>query len=165
VYRWPRGHHWNSIPRILFDWGTIHIGIKIQKLRASIYVNDSAPLFRQVGLPDIDHSTVSGLHFHLVPGQHFPWQEAKDLKLEDDKIPGVKELEFQKKHLEEHIPVDATSLDDSLDLTIVREMSQEAPELGREERNKSGGKRKHDAADDDTPAEKPPKKSKKSKHH
>jgi hypothetical protein len=71
---------WGGIPRILLDWGK---DSQIQeKLEASIFVRDSAPLFRQAGLADIDHSTVSGLHFHLVPGQKIPFS-LSDVEIEE----------------------------------------------------------------------------------
>lgn len=59
--------HWGVIPRILFDYGN-----KIEKIReleGSPYISDPFLLFRQAGLSRIDHTNVSGLYFHLIPGQ------------------------------------------------------------------------------------------------
>jgi hypothetical protein len=61
---------WGGIPRILLDWGKEPQ--KLERLEASIFVRDSASLFRQAGLSEIDHTSVSGLHFHLVPGRKIP---------------------------------------------------------------------------------------------
>ena len=61
---------WGGIPRILLDWASKPE--KIRVLKASIYTADPEALFRQVGLPKVDHTNISGLHFHLVPGQNVP---------------------------------------------------------------------------------------------
>ena len=61
---------WGGIPRILLDWGD-KPG-KMANLESSIYTTDPTLLFRQVGLAKIDHANVSGIHFHLIPGQKVP---------------------------------------------------------------------------------------------
>lgn len=61
---------WGGIPRILLDWAGKPE--KIRDLDASIYTADPEALFRQVGLPKVDHANISGLHFHLIPGQNVP---------------------------------------------------------------------------------------------
>ena len=58
---------WGGIPRILLDYGKKPE--KLSELRDSIYSSDPFVLFRQAGPSRIDHANVSGLHFHLVPGQ------------------------------------------------------------------------------------------------
>lgn len=61
---------WGGVPRILLDWADD--SHRAAKLEASIYTADSDALFRQAGLADIDHANVSGVHFHLVPGEKVP---------------------------------------------------------------------------------------------
>lgn len=58
---------WGGIPRILLDYG--NKSEKLTELYDSIYSSDPFVLFRQADLFRIDHANVSGLHFHLVPGQ------------------------------------------------------------------------------------------------
>ena len=58
---------WGGIPRILLDYG--NKPEKLSELHDSIYSSDPFVLFRQAGLARIDHANVSGLHFHLIPGQ------------------------------------------------------------------------------------------------
>jgi hypothetical protein len=58
---------WGGIPRILLDYGN-----KIEKIREledGLYSPDPFLLFRQAGLSRIDHANVSGIHFHLIPGE------------------------------------------------------------------------------------------------
>jgi hypothetical protein len=58
---------WGGIPRILLDYG--NKPEKLSELHDSIYPSDPFVLFHQAGLSRIDHANVSGLHFHLIPGQ------------------------------------------------------------------------------------------------
>ena len=61
---------WGGVPRILLDWAD-----KPQManhLEASIYTAEPFALFRQACLAQIDHANVSGLHFHLIPGEKVP---------------------------------------------------------------------------------------------
>jgi len=77
VFSWlMKGHveeefrKWGGIPRILFDYS--RKPEKLSELRDGIYASDPIILFEQAGLSRIDHTNVSGLHFHLVPGQKVP---------------------------------------------------------------------------------------------
>jgi hypothetical protein len=61
---------WGGVPRILLDWA--NDPHRYNLLLDSIYTADTETLFRQAGLASIDHSTVSGTHFHLIPGLKAP---------------------------------------------------------------------------------------------
>jgi hypothetical protein len=61
---------WGGIPRTLLDDAAYPLPLK--NLEDSIYTADPEILFRQAGLPRIDHANVSGMHFHLVPGEIVP---------------------------------------------------------------------------------------------
>lgn len=61
---------WGGVPRILLDWANDLY--RHTELSDSIYLADTTALFRQADLAAVDHSTVSGVHFHLIPGLKAP---------------------------------------------------------------------------------------------
>jgi hypothetical protein len=61
---------WGGIPRLLLDYG--NSAVRQIALNDSVYFRDPPTLFQQAGLAMVDHTNVSGLHFHLVPGQKVP---------------------------------------------------------------------------------------------
>lgn len=61
---------WGGIPRILLDYA--NLPFRQITLRDSILVRKPARLFAQVGLALVDHLDISGIHFHLIPGQKLP---------------------------------------------------------------------------------------------
>lgn len=60
-------NRWGGVPRLLLDYGDKTERLK--DLEDTIYTADPFTLFRQAGLSRIDHANVSGLHFHLIPGE------------------------------------------------------------------------------------------------
>ena len=61
---------WGGIPRILLDYANLPVGQIM--LRDSIYVRKPARLFARIGLGLVDDLDISGLLFHLIPGQKLP---------------------------------------------------------------------------------------------
>ena len=57
---------WGGVSRILFDFSSKPE--KLAQIHDSIYSSDPFTLFGQPGMR-VDHSNVSGLHFHPLPGQ------------------------------------------------------------------------------------------------
>ena len=66
---------WGGIPRLLLDYG--NSAVRQMALNDSIYVRDLTTLFQQATAM-VDNENVSGLHFHLIPGQqNIPDNEIK----------------------------------------------------------------------------------------